>query len=174
MNRARVFECLSALGARHGPRERGKLCQKLLAIAFRMAGCANITERGVQGVDVDACQANGEKYTIEVKTTEADSVPIGKKDVLGLQQRARQDGYLPVLAVLRVALFSEWYLAKATSLKSGLVLIDSLRPQRLRELELVIQPEFDKAICEHIEGALDNSQAYLDAVLRAYDIFVEE
>ena len=174
MNRATVFEYLSSLGARHGPRERGKLCQKLLAIAFRMAGCTDITERGVQGVDVDACQENGEKYTIEVKTTETDSVPIGEKDVLGLRQRARQDGYLPILGVLRVTLFSEWYLAKASTLKSGRVLIDSLRPHRIRELELRIQPEFDQAICEHFEGALEHSQLYLDSVLRQHGILVEE
>jgi Holliday junction resolvase len=174
MPRASVYDCLTALGARHGPRERGKLCQKLLAIAFRMAGCKDITERGVQGVDVDACQPNGEKYAIEVKTTQTDSVPIGEKDVIGLRQRACQDGYLPVLGVLRVALFSEWYLAKAASVTSGRILIDSLRPYRIRDLELLIQPKFDQAICEHFEGALERSQYYLDSVLRQHGILVEE
>lgn len=174
MIRTTVYESLVALGERHGPRERGKLCQKLLAIAFRTTGCNKITERGVQGVDVDACHVDGRKYSIEVKTTEGDYVPIGAKDLSGLRQRASQDGYEPMLGVLRIGLFSEWFLTTAASLKTGRVLIDSLRPLRVKELEAVIQPAFDAAICEHIGGALDQSQAYLDAVLRKHDILVQE
>ncbi len=171
--KAHVFEYLSALGERHGRRERGKLCQKLLAISLQMTGCTSITERGVQGVDVDACRANGEKYSIEVKTTEGDTVPVRKKDVLGLGQRARQDGYLPLLGVLRIGVFSEWCLAKAGSLKAGVVLMDSLRPYRLRALENVIQPSFEKAVAEHFEGAMNGAQSYLDRVLREQGIAVE-
>lgn len=174
MTKDRVFECLVALGTRHGPRERGKICQKLLAIALGAAGCTKITERGVQGVDVDVCSADGQKYTIEVKTTKSDFVPLGQKDVIGLRQRAQTDGYLPVLGVLRIGLFSEWYLARVDSLKAGRILIDSLRPHRIRHLESIIQPEFDKAICEHFEGALKNSQSYLDEILRGQNIFVED
>jgi Holliday junction resolvase len=174
MTRTQVYEHLVALGERHGPRERGKLCQKLLAIAFRTAGCDKIIERGVQGVDVDACNANGDKYSIEVKTTEGNNVPLGKKDIVGLKQRADQDGYLPLVGVLRISLFSEWYLASAATLKAGVVLIDSLRPFRVKQLEALIQPEFDKAICEHFDGAIERAQSYLDAVLREHDIVVED
>jgi Holliday junction resolvase len=173
--KAHVYECLSALGERHGPRERGKLCQKLLAIALQMSGCTQIIERGVQGVDVDACQANGEKYSIEVKTTVRDSVPLREKDVLGLRQRAQQDGYRPLLGVLRIGVLScEWYLAKAQSLRAGVVQIDSLRPYRVRSLEQLIQPLFEKAACDHFDGAMKGAQLYLDTVLREHGIIVEE
>src|SRR5262245_8749391 len=97
----RVYDYLTQVRDGFGPRECGKICQKLLAISFRMAGCNHVVERGVQGVDVDACSPDGEKYTIEVKTTVNNQVALQPKDVEGLCQRRHQDGYQPVLAVLR-------------------------------------------------------------------------
>jgi Holliday junction resolvase len=168
----RVYNCLKELRKKFGPRECGKICQKLLAISFRMAGCDNILERGVQGVDVDACQPTGEKLTIEVKTTVGNRVPIQVKDIEGLRQRRRQDGYQPVLAVLRIHIFYEWWFASADSLQAGIVPIESLRPYRLSELESLVSPHFDEATCEHFDRTMAGSQAYLDNVLRQHGVRV--
>jgi len=160
-----IYEQLKKLHEKYGPQEFGKLCQKFLAIGFQLAGYGHIVERGVQGVDVDAAGEKGEKYTIEVKTTVKKLVNFEQKDVDGLQKK-KVDGYLGVLAVLRLDRFSNWIFAKANTIKPGSLLIDSLRPYRLRELEGRICPLIDKAINEHFEGTMREGQGYLDTVLR--------
>jgi hypothetical protein len=160
-----TYERLRDLHGRYGAQEFGKLCQKLLAISFGMAGYGHVVERGVQGVDVDAGEENGQRYAVEVKTTTKESVQFEQKDAEGLENR-RKDGYQPLLAVLRLFLFSEWYFVKADRLKPGGILLDSLRPYRLRILEDRIKPCFDQAVDEHFNGAFERAQAYLDGVLR--------
>ena len=160
-----TYERLRRLHERYGAQEFGKVCQKLLAISFGMAGYGHVVERGVQGVDVDAAEENGERYAVEVKTTTRQLVQFEQKDAEGLENR-RKDGYQPLLAVFRLFLFSEWYFVKADRLKPGGIPFDSLRPYRLRTLEDRIKPYFDQAMEEHFKGAMERSQAYLDGVLR--------
>jgi len=160
-----VFERLSELHEKYGPQEFGKLCQKFLAIGFRMAGYTHVVERGVQGVDVDVAAEKQPKYSIEVKTTVAGSINFERKDVEGLHKR-KTDGYQPTLAVLRISRFSDWIFAKADTVKVGSVFIDSLRPYRLRQLEKEICPLIDRAIIEHFEGTMVGGQTHLDNTLR--------
>jgi hypothetical protein len=166
----RLYRLLTDLHRRHGPQEFGKLCQKLLAIAYRLAGFAHVVERGVQGVDVDAADGR-EKFATEVKTTQTSAVPFLRKDVDGLSCRGA-DGYQPVLGVLRLSPLSDWYLVDARRLRAGSLHIPSLRPSRLRDLEDRVLPAFDKAVEVHIEGAVEVSQAFLDGVLRQLGVEV--
>lgn len=166
-----VYERLKELHEKYGPQEFGKFCQKFLAIGFQLAGYGHIVERGVQGVDVDAAGEKGEKYAVEVKTTRAKSINFEQKDVNGLQKK-KVDGYLGVLAVLRLDRFSNWIFAKANTIKPGSLLIDSLRPYRLSELERCICPHIDNAINEHFDGTMREAQGYLDNVLRQKGIKV--
>jgi hypothetical protein len=81
-----LYCLLRDLHTRHGAREFGKIVQKLLAIAFRLAGFARVIERGVQGVDVDAVGDPLERSATEVKTTQEDSgahAPDGLRDKPG-------------------------------------------------------------------------------------------
>lgn len=167
----RVYLLLTTLHRRHGAREFGKQCQKFLAIAYRTAGFAHVVERGVQGVDVDAALDGRLKYATEVKTTVTNNVQFLPKDVHGLSSRGT-DGYQPVLAVLRLSPLSEWYLVDARRLRAGSLHIPSLRPSRLLDLERRIVPRFDEAVQEHLEGAFDSSQSYLDEVLRRLGVEV--
>lgn len=167
-----IYEMLKELHDKYGAQEFGKLCQKFLAIGFRKAGYNHIVERGVQGVDVDAAGEKGEKYSIEVKTTTAKSVKFEEKDVEGLQKR-KEDGYQPVLAVLRLDRFSNWIFAKADTIKSGSLLIDSLRPYRLRQLEGCVCQLIDKAVKEHFDGVMQGAQRHLDNVLRQKGVKVD-
>jgi Holliday junction resolvase len=159
-----TFERLEALQARYG-REFGKLCQKFLAIAFHEAGFPAPQERGVQGVDIDVA-SDGERYAVEVKTTEGDSIGFERKDAEGLAMR-RRDGYQPVLAVLQIRLFAEWMFVRTDRLLPGSWLVDALRPYRLRELERRVAPLFDAAVERHYAAALEGGQSYLDEVLTA-------
>ncbi len=151
-----IYERLKKLHDRYGAQEFGKLCQKFLAIGFRMAGYSHIVERGVQGVDVDAAGEKGDKYAIEVKTTLKKSVNFEQKDVDGLQKK-KVDGYLGVLSVLRLDRFANWVFAKAETIKPGSLVIDSLRPYRLSELERCICPFIDEAINQHFDGTMRES-----------------
>jgi len=171
--RTEIYEQLKKLHDRYRPQEFGKLCQKFLAIGFQLAGYDHIVERGVQGVDVDAAGEKGEKYTIEVKTTVKKSVNFEQKDVDGLQKK-KVDGYLGVLAVLRLDRFANWVFAKVETIKPGSLVIDSLRPYRLSELEREICPFIDEAINQHFEGTMRESQKYLDTVLRQKGVEVRK
>ena len=160
-----TYERLKSLYDRWDSREFGKLSQKFLAIAFRRGGYTHIEGRGVQGVDFDAANGQEERYAVEVKTTLARSVSFKKKDVEGLIRR-KKDGYEPILAVLRLERFSDWILARAETIKSGSLYIDTLRAHRLSHLEQRIGPIFDGVLEDHFRGAMQEGQSYLDGVLR--------
>lgn len=160
-----TYERLKGLYDKYGPQEFGKLCQKFLAIAFKIAKYPHIVERGVQGVDVDAAGESGDKYAIEVKTTVKKSINFEQKDVDGLQKR-REDGYQPVLAILRLNRFSDWIFVQADKIKAGSIYIDSLRVYRLHKLEECICLLFDEAIKEYSDGTMLEAQKYLDDILR--------
>jgi hypothetical protein len=170
--RRSTYEALCRLHECHGPREFGKLSQKLLAISYRLAGYLHVQERGVQGVDVDAANG-GQKYANEVKTTLTEAVVFQDKDVRGLQSR-RADGYQPVLAVLRLSPLSDWLLVPAKDLQSGRLVLETLRPYRLHSLEKEIHPQFNVTVAEHIEGTLTGAQGYLDKVLHQMGIAIQD
>ncbi len=171
MRRA-TYEWLSLLYDRHGPREFGKLCQKLLAIAYRRGGFVHVVERGVQGVDVDAAEGQT-KYSTEVKTTVSETIVFQAKDVVGLAGR-QADGYLPLLGVLRLSPLSDWFLVDAEHLQPGRLPLEKLRPYRRHDLENHIRPLFATAVEEHAGTALAGAQAYLDRVLRQLGIAQQE
>jgi len=163
--RVDIYEKLEKIHKIYGPREFGKICQKLLAIAFQIAGYDHIVERGVQGVDVDAASNDKTKYAIEVKTTTSTAVCFEQKDADGLQGR-KEDHYHPVLAALRLDILSDWIFAKADKIRPGSIYIDLLRPLRMKELENEISHFFNQAVQKHYEGTVDGGQSYLDNILR--------
>jgi hypothetical protein len=168
-----TFNKLQEIHQKYGPQEFGKICQKLLAIAFHSGGYGHVVERGVQGVDVDAAREGGEKYSLEVKTTEKDAIVFGRKDEEGLSSRAK-DGYRPLLAVLQVGPLSEWYFVESKRARVGTVIVESLRPYRQRELERVISPLFEDAVEAHHSGIMKVGQEYLDNILRGSGVRVED
>lgn len=168
-----TFEQLWRLHHRHGPREFGKQCQKLLAICFHRAGFGHIVERGVQGVDVDAADGAGSRYTTEVKTTLGDAIQFQEKDAVGLTAR-RADGYAPVLAALRLSPLTDWLLVDAAGLRPGRLQLDALRAYRLYDLEVLLRPHFSAVVEEHGEAVLRGGQAHLDAILKKLGIKLQE
>jgi Holliday junction resolvase len=146
-------------------KEFGKLCQQLLAIAFDLSGFKVNEVRLVEGVDIDVLAQRERKYAIEVKTTITKCVNLEQKDVDGLQKR-KEDGYQPILAVLRLDRFSDWFFVKADKIKPGSLYIDSLRVYRLRELEESVYSFFDKTVENHFEGIMREGQKYLNNFLQ--------
>src|SRR3989304_7625456 len=105
-----TFGRLQKLREKYGPGIFGKITQKLLALAFYDAGFHDVVERGVQGADIDVANPVGEKYTLEVKTTDERSIPISKENIDALEARA-SDGYVPLIAALRMRLLEDWIIA---------------------------------------------------------------
>jgi hypothetical protein len=166
--RTATYFRLTRLHACHGAREFGKICQKLVALAFRHGGFTHVVERGVQGVDVDAAREM-DKYAAEIKTTTGSRVVYQSKDAAGLASRC-QDGYRPLLGVLRLSALSDWYLVDATRIHPGALEIDALRPYRCHNLEAFLRPNFDCMVEQCFEGTLSDSQTYLDRALRSSDV----
>jgi hypothetical protein len=161
----RVYNALQQLHTQYGPREFGKLSQKVLAIAYLYAGYNHVVERAVQGVDIDAANGAGLKFATEVKTTTSEEIIYETKDQQGLSARSI-DGYRPVLACLWLSPLSNWFFAEAECLRVGPLSQDCVRPYRLRDLELQIVPHFDHTLLDNMDGIKSGAQSYLDSVLR--------
>ena len=170
-----VHRRLAEIGAAQG-KGYGKLVQKLLAIAFLEAGAQRVTERGVQGIDLEVALADGRQLALEVKTSEPGapgSVAFGTKDIQGLDARA-EEGYVPYFAVLGNRLLDDWILAhhEPGELAPGASYSPTrLRPYRDRALERLVAAPFEEAVARYAGRAAEGGQGALDEVLRGYDAF---
>ncbi len=164
--KSRTFRQLQTLREKYGPGVFGKITQKLLALAFYDAGFHDFVERGVQGVDLDVANPAGEKYALEVKTTDGETVPISEENIGALKDRAR-DGYIPVIAALRIQLFEDWVVAKIplNQLRPGTLPLSRLRAYRMRQLEGSLCPAFEAVVNEHFSDVLSGGERYLISVL---------
>jgi len=157
---------LRELRERYGVGVFGKIAQKLLALSFRSMGFTHVVERSVEGVDIDIATGDGDKFALEVKTTEGLSVRLDEGNVQALFDRAK-DGYLPVVAALRLAVFEKWVLAQVPldEVRAGNILVDFLRAYRMKDLEGALEPAFEDVVEEHFQGTLDGGLHYLSEQL---------
>ncbi len=156
--------------AEHQGQEYGKLVQKLLAIALCECGATRLTERSVQGIDLEVVLADGRALALEVKTTLTGEVTFGRKDIKGLQARAAQ-GLAPYFAVLGLRLVDDWVLAQYHPEE---VQPDRpYSPTRLRayrdaDLEALVRSRFEEVVNRQAQVAFEGGQAALDSVLSGY------
>jgi len=157
-----TFYQLRKLREEYGPGIFGKITQKLLAMAFYNAGFHHLVERGVQGVDIDVANSAGEKYALEVKTTDGEAVPISKENIDALAART-SDGYIPMIAALRMQMFEDWILADVplSQLRPGATTLSRLRGYRVGRLEELICPAFEEVVHEHSAAVLSGGERYL-------------
>lgn len=144
----------------------GKIAQKLLALSFRRIGFSHIVERSVEGVDIDIAGEHDVRFAVEVKTTERLSFRLDEGNVNALRDRAK-DGYVPVIAALRLAIFEKWILAQVPleQLRAGEMLVDSLRAYRMQDMEDSLEPAFESIVAEHFDRALRGGLQYLSQQL---------
>lgn len=148
-------------------KEYGKLVQKLLACALLDADAQELYERSTQGIDLE-CELDGRKLSIEVKTCESRKLRLGKKDLQGLEDRARA-GREAWLAVLGPGLLDDWRFCRVhpgevQPLKD--ILLVELRASRDHELEERLRAPFGRALRTHAGRARSEGQSGLDDVLR--------
>ncbi|MBA7627723.1 hypothetical protein ES703_35190 [subsurface metagenome] len=86
------------------------------------------------------------------------------------------DGYQPVIAVLRLALLENWILAKIPldRISAGEMLIESLRPYRMKDLESQLCPKFDIVVRKHFKGVWNRGEQYLKEHLRKVGIIAQD
>lgn len=161
-----TFQHLQQIRAKSGPGIFGKIAQKLLALALYEAGFLDIVEREVQGADIDATDVAGKKYALEVKTTDGDSVPITRENIEALKDRTN-DGYLPVIAALRIQMFDDWVFANIPvgDLRPGPLPLSRLRAYRTKDIETSVCPAFEAVVSQHFGGVLARGGYYLSQVL---------
>ena len=104
---------LRRIAAARDDRVRGKILQRLLAIAFDTIGYRLVDERLVEGTDLDVChrERTAERYSFEVSTTQGFLVPVENEDLRLMDERVR-DGYLTGIAGLRIAPGGKWVLVR--------------------------------------------------------------
>ena len=153
----------------------GKIVQKLLALSLHEMGFTNIVERGVQGVDIDITSESNQKFAFEVKTTEKLSIPLTPDNVQALRDRTH-DGYQPVIAVLRLAPFENWILAKIPmdEIPTGEILIESLKPYGMEDLGSQLCPNFDIVVRKHFKDVYNRGEQYLKEQLRKVGIMAKD
>lgn len=161
-----TFQHLQRIRVKFGPGIFGKIAQKLLALALYEAGFLDIVEREVQGADIDATDAMGKKYTLEVKTTDGESIPISSENIEALKDRTK-DGYVPVIAALRIQMFEDWVFANIPlgSLRPGPLPLGRLRAYRIKDVETYVCPAFEVVVNQHFNGVLAGGEHYLGQLL---------
>lgn len=103
------------------PKEFGKVVQKLLALAFARVGYQVVEERAVQGVDIDMIdKATGERFSLEVKTSQGGDIYLTTKDIEGLERRSL-DHYATYYAVLCLphCIGEGWIIVPSAGVREG-------------------------------------------------------
>jgi hypothetical protein len=153
----------------------GKIAQKLLALALRRMEFTHVVERGVEGVDIDIARGDRDKYALEVKTTEGRSFVLSESNVSALGDRAK-DGYRPVIAALRLAVFERWILAEVPldELCAGTILVEALRAYRMKSCEASLAPVFQHVVETHLSGTIKGGLQYLTEQLAREGVEVRD
>jgi hypothetical protein len=161
-----TLERLRRLRAEYGVGVFGKIAQKLLALAFCRMSFTHVVERSVEGVDIDVATGGGDKYALEVKTTDGRSFVLSEANIGALSDRTK-DGYVPVIAALRLAVFGRWILAQIPldELHPGSVSVEHLRAYRMRDCEALLGRAFEEVVERHFQGALEGGLQYLSEQL---------
>ncbi len=151
------FSVLDALQRIHSkwPTESPKIIEKLLAISFDpKRGGFEVESRSIEGVDIGLISSK-EKYAVEVKTTSGRRVTVQEKDIKGLSDKAKRDGYLPCVAALRIDLLGEWVIAKANRLMPGDYTSVRLSLDSVPYLEGIASVHFEPTVLEFLKGILN-------------------
>ena len=168
-----AWKMLGTLRKRQGS-EYGKLVQKLLALSLLEAGADRLTERAVQGIDIEV-ELRGRKLALEVKTTEGSSISVGKKDLNGLKAR-REEGFETLIGVLGGRRTDEWMFVPipGTDLQANAQTdIVFLRPFADKDLEHFIEEPFITSMDRYGILACDGGQSALNEVLQRHQNYAQ-
>ena len=161
------LDLLRRVAASHDDRQRGKILQRLLALAFDREGYRLVEERLSEGTDLDFChrERQDEKYSFEVRTTEGFVVPVKDEDLRQMDERAR-DGYATGIAALRIAPGGRWVFLRREWLMPPSVRLARGTTRGWEELASRINAAFDGVLDSHGEAAVTQGLDGLAAAIR--------
>ncbi len=169
-----VYNKLKNIVEKHKPSEFGGICQDLLALSFAESKWDKLEVHDVEGIDI---LYDGElgKFAIEVKTTTKKEISVGEKDCQGLK-RMKKEGYIPILAVLRLDMFNDWIFYKAEKLKpaSNLSVNIIYTHDELKEVAKKINENFENLVMKHYKELYDKGRRYIISELKKEGIKVGE
>jgi hypothetical protein len=171
MDESLRYEWLRKLGELHDDRQRGKILQRLLELAFDRLGFRLAEERLSEGIDFDV-QRRGrpnEKYSLEARTTEDAKVVVKAEDLRQMEERARE-GYQAGIAAMRIAPGSRWVLVKRAELMTPSLRISVGDSPGWEELARQINEEFNEVLEKlgpvALEQGLQGLQTHIEAAKR--------
>jgi len=149
-----VLESLTKIQSRW-PMESPKIIERLLAISFDpKRGGFEVESKSTVGVDI--CLVKPPiKYAPEVKTTSSSEVLLQEKDIVGLAQKYKKDGYTPCVVALRIDLPENWVVARASRLDVGTYQMARLALDSIADLEATAQFYFEDAVLEFTSDILN-------------------
>ena len=158
------LEMLKRIAARHDDRLRGKILQRLLALAFHRSGYRLVDERLSEGTDLDFMhrERSEEKYSFEVRTTGGFSVVVKDEDLRLMDERSA-DGYATGLAALRIAPGGHWVFIRREWLTPPAIRIAVGTTAGWGPMADAVNAAFDLTLEQHGEAAVDNG---LDGLAR--------
>ncbi len=164
-----TYERLKEIQRNFGATQFGQICQNLLALSFVELGCSckKIEVNNVEGVDILIYDEQFGKYAVEVKTTSGNIINFGEKDHRGLR-RYSENGYKPILAVLKIDLFGGWILCNAEKLhRSQNINVDTLyTDEDLKNLAKSLNEMFENIVETYYQKILEKGQQYLQEILK--------
>jgi len=157
--RINTFTALMDIHSRW-PSECGKIIQSLLAISFGPPRGGFVVENRIsEGIDLEL--SDPQKFAIEVKTTESNTVVLSEKDISGLRAKFKNDGYIPAVAALRLQLSADWVISSARNLDGRDLRLcaeaytcERLALNPIQELQEIAQREFETTVAELRDGVL--------------------
>jgi hypothetical protein len=163
MNDQERLKWLQRLGERYDPRQRGKILQLLLTLAFAEVGFRVEDVGLVEGLDfvIAHRQLLDERYAFEVRTSEQASVPIKSEDLQSLDERARA-GYQTGIAALRVAPGVKWILVKRSWLQLPSLRVSIGTSNGWEILAVNVNQAFDQMLEKWGEVSVDHGMSGLD------------
>lgn len=111
MDAAQRTEFLERLDRDFDSRQRGKILQRFLQLAFDRAGYRLVDERISEGIDFDVIHRTdpSRRFSFEARTTEGFLVPVKLEDLRQMEAR-EAEGYQTGIAALRIAPGGRWVL----------------------------------------------------------------
>lgn len=158
---------------KHNESETGKILQCLLALSFyHLLKCKpeHISINLVEGVDI-VIDYDDFKYAIEVKTTSRNNINMGEKDFYGLE-KYNEKGYIPIVCVLKINLFSEWLLISPKRLKRKLTwnVEELFTDDEFKNLGVNLNNIFEELLDEYAFQIKDGGLGYLLKILKKENI----
>jgi hypothetical protein len=150
------YQFLQQLDASYDSRQRGKILQRLLQLAFHSAGYRLVEERISEGIDFDVIhrQVRSRKYSLEARTTDNFVVPVKTEDLRQMAGR-QADGYRTGVAALHIAPGARWVFIGREWLKTPSVRVSVGNAPGWDALAREINPHFDAVVSDLASVALN-------------------